>query len=89
MLVQPVQPQDMYLATERLALPPSTVRRAITDAGGGETKAGQPPVGLLETSVTLEFFTANTFVRSGARTDTRRMAMQQTEMYACVVPKLM
>ena len=82
LLVQPVQPQDMYLATERLALPPSTVRRAITDAGGGETKPGQPPVGLLETSVTLEFFTANTFVRSGARTDTRRMAMQQTEMYA-------
>jgi hypothetical protein len=32
--------------------------------------------------VTVEFFNTNTFVRSGASTLTRRMAMSQSEMYA-------
>ena len=82
LLVQPVEPSDMHLATERFALPRLTIQRAKTDAGPCETRPGHPQVGPLETNVTVEFFNANTFVRSGARTDTRRMAMQRTEMYA-------
>ena len=73
LVVQPVQQSDMYMATNHLAVPESTARLAA---------AGRPGVDALETAVTVEFFNTHTFVRSGANTLTRRMAMRQSEMYA-------
>jgi hypothetical protein len=42
---------------------------------------GRPPVGILETLATVEFFKEHTVVRSGAKTTTRRMPKSMPDMY--------
>ncbi len=75
--------KDNEVAGEHLSVPRSSVQRAKQDGGlKGTQKPGKPGVGALETAVTVEFFENNTFVRSGAKTCTRRMALRQSEMYA-------
>ena len=81
LMVQPVQPSDMHLTT-RLAVPKTTARVALLRDVTRPTKIGRPGVDALEAAVTVEFFNTHTFVRSGASTLTRRMALRQTEMYA-------
>ena len=81
LLVQHVQPSDIHLTTS-LAVPVSTARIAARREGMLAIKLGRPGVDALETAVTVEFFNTHTFVRSGASTLTRRMALRQTEMYA-------
>ena len=78
----PVQPQEQYMTLDRLDLPATTVRREQMSKGGDIGANGRPTIGPLETAVTVEFFQANTFVLSGAKTLARRMALSQAEMYA-------
>ena len=74
--------KESEIAGEHFSVPPSSLRRAMKDVGSGTSKPGKPAVGALETAVTVEFFEDHTFVRSGAKTATRRMALRQSEMYA-------
>ena len=80
----PVQIPEYYMTLDRIDVPVSTVR---DNRGQGSSRAddigpGRPTIGALETAVIVEFFHSNTFVRSGAKTLTRRMALSQSEMYA-------
>jgi hypothetical protein len=77
--------EEQYLAGCDLLIPKRSQRRyrSATPTGDVTTKgAGRPPVGAIETSATVEFFFGHTFVRSGAKNNTRRMAMRKDEMYA-------
>ena len=72
-VVQPVHDSDVALARAQLSVPTSTVRRARL-YGNSNKKVGKPAIGGIEEVLTVEFFNDHTFVRSGAKTATRRMA---------------
>lgn len=76
----PVQPREQYMTLDRLDAACTTVQRA---KGSDIQELGSRArlIGPLETAATVEFFQANTFVRSGAKTLTRRMALSKCELY--------
>ena len=76
----PVQPREQYMTLDRLDVACTTVQRA-KGSDIQELGSRARPIGPLETAATVEFFQANTFVRSGAKTLTRRMALSKCELY--------